>query len=76
VELALTLAKVITQNLDFNTQIWFINYLQQWYWKNALQDESPLQIQSKLKQLEASRKQLLNYVQPRLVWEVTFLKLI
>jgi len=76
IHLALTLAKEIAQTLDFKTQIWLVNYLQQWYWNNALKGSSPLAIGSGLEQLETSRKLLLRYVQPRLVWEVTFLNII
>jgi len=76
IQLALTLAKEIAQTLDFKTQIWLVKYLQQGYWNHVLQGTSPLTIRSRLEQLENSRKLLLNYVQPRLVWEVTFLNLI
>lgn len=76
IQLALTLAKEIAQTLDFKTQIWLVQYLQQWYWNNALQGTSPLTIRSRLEQLESTRKLLLNYVQPRLVWEVMFLNII
>ncbi len=76
IELALTLAKEIVQTLDFNTQLWLVTYLQQWCWDHALKSEIPLNIRSALAQLETSRKLLLSYVQPRLVWEVTFLKML
>jgi len=75
-QLALTLAKEIAQTLEFKTQIWLVHYLQQWYWNNALQGTSPLTIRSRLEQLESTRQLLLNYVQPRLVWEVMFLNII
>ena len=76
IELALTLAQAINQTLDFNTQLWLVNYLQQSYWNHALATPTPLSTHRGLEQLEASRKLLLNYVQPRLVWEVTFLKML
>jgi len=74
VELSLSLAQQITNTLAFSEQIWLVNYLQQCYWKNYLQGQSRVPILEQLQQLEIARKELLNYVQPRLVWEMTFLK--
>ncbi|PNW43056.1 UNVERIFIED_CONTAM: DNA polymerase III subunit delta' [Euhalothece sp. KZN 001] len=74
-EIALNLGKEISQNLDFPTQIWLINYLQQRFWKQGLKTQVPLKRLSGLEQLETSRKMLLSYVQPRLVWEVTLLQI-
>ncbi len=73
VEIALNLAKEITNTLDFSEQIWLVNYLQQCYWQSHLHGKLG-DILPKLKQLETARQQLINYVQPRLVWETTFLQ--
>jgi DNA polymerase-3 subunit delta' len=75
VTLALNLAKEITTTLDFTVQIWLIDYLQQCYWKNHSYREISQSVLRGLKQLETSRQLLLNYVQPRLVWEVAFLEI-
>ncbi|MBO1051610.1 DNA polymerase III subunit delta' [Dolichospermum circinale] len=65
---ALELAKKIDKELDTEAQLWLIDYLQQYYWQ---QIHEPKIIQ----QLEKTRKHLLCYAQPRLVWECTFLAL-
>ncbi|MGK7896670.1 MAG: hypothetical protein AB4372_24385 [Xenococcus sp. (in: cyanobacteria)] len=65
---ALKLAKTITQELDLTTQLWLVDYLQYYYWQKFY---DPLII----KQWEDTRKYLLSYVQPRLVWECTLLSL-
>ncbi len=66
---ALELAKQIDKTLDNEAQLWLVDYLQQVYWQNLRQ---PNMIQ----QLEKSRKALLCYAQPRLVWECMFLSLV
>lgn len=76
IEFAFNLAKEISNTLEFSGQIWLVNYLQQCYWKQYLSNGFPLSIKANLKQLETTRQMLLNYVQPRLVWEVTFLQLL
>ncbi len=63
---ALTLAKEITTALDTDVQLRLIDYLQYTYWQRY-RDNLPLQ------QLEKTRKYLLSYAQPRLVWEAFFL---
>ncbi|MEM8777319.1 MAG: DNA polymerase III subunit delta' [Cyanobacteria bacterium P01_G01_bin.49] len=63
---ALALAKVITKALDNSEQLWLINYLQYSYWQTR-------QNRLFLHQLETAKKQLLSYVQPRLVWECLLL---
>lgn len=75
-ELAFSLAAEITKTLDFQTQVWLIDYLQQWYWKSRSRLEFSLNFEQALKQLETSRQLLLKYVQPRLVWEVTLLEIL
>jgi DNA polymerase-3 subunit delta' len=66
---ALELAKKIDHDLDTEAQLWLIDYLQQSYWQQWQQPQM-------IKQLEQTRKQLLGYAQPRLVWECTFLALL
>lgn len=68
---ALTFARQIVQDLDLEQQLWFINYLQQCYWQPAQLTSCHL-----LKQLESAKILLQRSVQPRLVWEVTLLKLL
>ncbi len=66
---ALRLAKTITQELDLATQLWLVDYLQYCYWQKDYNS-------STIKQWEDTRKYLLSYVQPRLVWECTLSNLI
>jgi DNA polymerase-3 subunit delta' len=63
---ALELARQISQTLDTEAQLWLIDYLQYHYW----QAQCP---PSWLQRLEEARRYLLQYVQPRLVWEVTLM---
>jgi len=65
---ALKLAKEITDELNIEQQLWFINFQQNNIWDK----ESNLNI---IKKLEELRRQLLTYVQPRLAWEVTLLEI-
>jgi DNA polymerase III subunit delta' len=65
---ALEIAKQIDKELDTETQIWLINYLQQYYWHNLSRSEI-------VNYLEKTRKDLLCYAQPRLVWECTLLQI-
>ncbi|MEA5617212.1 DNA polymerase III subunit delta' [Cronbergia sp. UHCC 0137] len=65
---ALELAEKINKNLDTEAQLWLIDYLQQSYWQQFKQPKI-------IEQLEKTRKNLLSYAQPRLVWECTFLAL-
>ncbi|MEA5577166.1 DNA polymerase III subunit delta' [Anabaena sp. UHCC 0451] len=66
---ALELAKKIDKELDTEAQLWLIDYLQQYYWQQ-------IHKRSIIEQLEKTRKNLLSYAQPRLVWECTFLSLL
>jgi DNA polymerase-3 subunit delta' len=63
---ALQLAKEIDRQLDIQTQLWLVDYLQYYYWQKGRQ-------QNMMKQWEKTRQCLLSYVQPRLVWECTLL---
>lgn len=65
---ALELAKEIDQNLDAQTQLWLLDYLEHSYWRTSAQPAI-------LQQLEKARKYLLSYAQSRLVWEVTLMEL-
>jgi DNA polymerase III subunit delta' len=61
----LNLAREIDRTLDPEAQLWLLDYLQQAYWQQGAAARLPL--------LEAARQYLKQYVQPRLVWEVTLL---
>jgi DNA polymerase III subunit delta' len=63
---ALEIAKAIDRELDVQTQIWLVDYLQYIYWQNYRQ-------KNLLDLFEKARQYLLSYVQPRLVWECTLL---
>ena len=65
---ALKLAQTITTELDSQTQLWLVDYLQYYYW----QQKPEVKLMQKWEQ---TRKSLLSYVQPRLVWECTLLNL-
>jgi DNA polymerase-3 subunit delta' len=65
---ALELARQIPQSLDTEAQLWLIDYLQHHYWQTYLQSDL-------LQLLETARQHLLYYVQPRLVWEVTLMRI-
>jgi len=74
---ALSLAREIERNLEPEAQRWLLDYLQQRYWQTLTQAAHPSQPDfSCLKHLETARNYLLRNVQPRLVWEVTLLKLL
>jgi DNA polymerase III subunit delta' len=66
---ALELAKRIDKELDTEAQLWLVDYLEQSYWQQQRQPDI-------IKQLEQTRKNLLCYAQPRLVWECTLLKVV
>jgi len=63
---AFELAKLVEGNLDTTGQLWLVDYLQYHYWQTHQQRQW-------LETLEKTRKYLLAYVQPRLVWESTLL---
>ncbi|NJL63372.1 MAG: DNA polymerase III subunit delta' [Methylacidiphilales bacterium] len=63
---ALELARRIDKELDTEGQLWLVDYLQQLYWQQQYKSNI-------VKQLEKTRKHLLCYAQPRLVWECTLL---
>ena len=65
---ALKLAQTITTELDSQTQLWLVDYLQYYYW----QQKPEVKL---MQQWEQTRKSLLSFVQPRLVWECALLNL-
>ena len=64
----LKLAKEITDELNIEQQLWLVDFEQNRVW--IRKNNSNI-----VKKLEDLRKQLLNYVQPRLAWEVTLLEI-
>lgn len=66
---ALEIAKTIDKELDTQVQLWLVDYLQYSYWQQTTNS-------NQLKILEKAKQYLLAYVQPRLVWECTFLSLL
>ena len=65
--LGFSLAKEISNNLELDTQIWLVDYLQYLYREQKLKF-------SLIHSLERSKKLLMGYVQPRLVWDCFFLE--
>jgi DNA polymerase-3 subunit delta' len=72
---ALELAKTIDQQLDNTAQLFLLDYLQYIYWQNCYDLQSRANCRDLINELERSRKYLLNYVQPRLIWESLLLTL-
>ena len=66
---AFNLAKAITTELDGQSQLWLVDYLQYYYWHKNQRIEL-------MQQWEATRRYLLSYVQPRLVWECMLLSFV
>lgn len=64
----LELAAQIDRELDSAAQLWLVEYLQYAYWQKY-------RMAGLVKTLEQTRSHLLAYVQPRLVWESTFLSI-
>jgi DNA polymerase-3 subunit delta' len=65
---AFAIAKEIDKQLDTQSQLWLVDYLECFYWQH-------LQAKKAIEQLEKTRQYLLSYVQSRLVWETTLLDL-
>lgn len=65
---ALNLAQILSSQLDGQTQLWLVDYLQYYYWRQNQQ----IQLMATW---EKTRQCLLSYVQPRLVWECALLNL-
>ncbi len=64
----LELAIEIDKQLDGTEQLWLVDYLQYTYWQRY-------RVPQIVERLEQTRSHLLAYVQPRLVWECTLLKI-
>jgi DNA polymerase-3 subunit delta' len=75
---ALDLARLLTKTLDLETQLWLLDYLQQRQWQRwsetGPQGPSPSPVI--LQTLETARQRLRQFVQPRLVWEVTLMAIV
>ena len=63
---ALDTARQVSKELDIESQLWLVDYLQHITWE---QQRSPHPLQA----LEQARIHLRRFVQPRLVWEVTLM---
>lgn len=63
----LVLAKEITKDLELDTQLWLVDYLQYLYWEKERKSEL-------ISGLEKVKRLLFRYVQPRLVWDCFFLE--
>jgi DNA polymerase-3 subunit delta' len=73
---ALDLARLLTKTLDLETQLWLVDYLQQRQWQRWSQTSPQGAAPMILKTLETARQRLRQFVQPRLVWEVTLMALV
>lgn len=67
---AMRLAREI-HNLDFEAQLWLVDFCQQSWWQSEQTANRLLSLQV----LEEAREHLRRSVQPRLVWEVTLMRL-
>lgn len=66
---ALDLGRQVAKTLDVETQLWLLDYLLHWYWQHHSSATSPW-----LLALETAKRQLRQFVTPRLVWEVTLMQ--
>ena len=64
----LTIAKLITEKLEIDQQIFLVNFLQNKWWKKT----KNIKI---IKNLEVLKINLKSFIQPRLAWEVSLLKI-
>ena len=64
----LRISKIISEELDINQQIFLINFIQQKCWVKTKK-------KSIVKKLENLKSHLKSFIQPRLAWEVTLLKI-
>ncbi len=70
---ALTLAKQIAKDLEIESQLWLLDYLQNYHWRSQTShSHSVVQL---MQYLETAKTQLARYIQPRLIWEVTLLQI-
>ncbi|MGB6013295.1 MAG: DNA polymerase III subunit delta', partial [Nodosilinea sp.] len=68
---ALEQARQVAKTLDTESQLWLLDYLLNWYWQSY-----PTQSYQWLPKLEAAKRYLRRFVQPRLVWEVMLMELV
>ncbi len=64
----LEFASQIDRDLDSSEQLWLVDYLQYTYWQRSRMPQI-------VEILEQTRSHLLAYVQPRLVWECSLMKI-
>ena len=64
----LEISKLISEKLDNYQQIYLVNLIQTIWWRNTKN-------MSLMKKLENLKRLLRKNIQPRLVWETTFLKI-
>ena len=64
----LKITKIISEELNVDQQIFLINFVQQKYWAKTKNKDI-------VKKLENLKVHLKGFVQPRLAWEVTLLKI-
>ena len=64
----LKITKIISEELDFDQQMFLINFVQQKYWAKTKN-------RNIIKKLENLKRYLKGFIQPRLAWEVTLLKI-
>ena len=64
----LKISKIISEELEIDQQIFLINFLQTKCWEKTLN-------QNIVKKLEDLKVYLKSFIQPRLAWEVTLLKI-
>ena len=64
----LKISKLISEELEIHQQIFLINFLQNKYWEKTNKE-------SIVKKLEDLKLHLKSFIQPRLAWEVTLLKI-
>ena len=64
----LKIAKLISEELDIDQQIFLVNIMQNKWWEISKN-------QNIMKKLESLKLHLKNFIQPRLAWEVTLLKI-
>jgi DNA polymerase-3 subunit delta' len=67
---ALDRGRQVAKALDTEAQLWLLDYLQQWYWHSDAPGCQPW-----LPHLEQAKDYLRRFVQPRLVWEVTLMRI-
>lgn len=67
---ALEQGRQIAKALDTESQLWMLDYLLNYYWGQFPQESTRW-----LPHLEHAKDYLRRFVQPRLVWEITFMRL-